>query len=285
MNSRDIRRTVTLSQQLTMEDSDSPDHFIIPTRKPIPTFNNNIPARSATGHWDGASLRSASGRTLFDIINQDDNWKPVKDRLRLQRAGAAFSESPTSSDGPPSFNPMERAPSSMMSGVGGSRMPFGGAPSLRRTPTLARSMTRSASTQPGSLLATGSAPNVGEIVITEITDVTDEDEKDEEQAKEESGQGGVSLMALLEQTDTHWGDDGPEGTDELNYDDDDEGCDDDGDGEGLYHTCCVCMVRHKGAAFIPCGHTFCRLCSRELWVSRGNCPLCNGFIQEILDIF
>ncbi|GFZ20126.1 RING/U-box superfamily protein [Actinidia rufa] len=27
------------------------------------------------------------------------------------------------------------------------------------------------------------------------------------------------------------------------------------------------------------------LCSRELWVQRGNCPLCNGFILEILDIF
>ncbi|GAU24710.1 hypothetical protein TSUD_355390 [Trifolium subterraneum] len=51
------------------------------------------------------------------------------------------------------------------------------------------------------------------------------------------------------------------------------------------HNCCVCMVRHKGAAFIPCGHTFCRMCSRELWVSRGNCPLCNHFILEVLDIF
>ncbi|KAK4393890.1 hypothetical protein Sango_1859800 [Sesamum angolense] len=39
------------------------------------------------------------------------------------------------------------------------------------------------------------------------------------------------------------------------------------------------------AAFIPCGHTFCRLCSRELWVQRGNCPLCNNYILEILDIF
>jgi TPR repeat protein len=68
-----------------------------------------------------------------------------------------------------------------------------------------------------------------------------------------------------------------------------DGDDDEDDGEGreeeMVHVCCVCMVRHKGAAFIPCGHTFCRLCSRELWVSRGNCPLCNGFIQEILDIF
>uniref|UniRef100_A0A1J3FHU1 RING-type domain-containing protein n=1 Tax=Noccaea caerulescens TaxID=107243 RepID=A0A1J3FHU1_NOCCA len=50
-------------------------------------------------------------------------------------------------------------------------------------------------------------------------------------------------------------------------------------------SCCVCMVRSKGAAFIPCGHTFCRLCSRELWVQRGNCPLCNTAILEILDLF
>ncbi|KAE7998000.1 hypothetical protein FH972_002580 [Carpinus fangiana] len=56
-------------------------------------------------------------------------------------------------------------------------------------------------------------------------------------------------------------------------------------GGGAEHNCCVCMVRHKGAAFIPCGHTFCRLCSRELMVCRGNCPLCNRFILEILDIF
>jgi hypothetical protein len=49
--------------------------------------------------------------------------------------------------------------------------------------------------------------------------------------------------------------------------------------------CCVCMGRKKGAAFIPCGHTFCRVCSRELWLNRGNCPLCNRSILEILDIF
>ncbi|KAG8494370.1 hypothetical protein CXB51_012084 [Gossypium anomalum] len=49
--------------------------------------------------------------------------------------------------------------------------------------------------------------------------------------------------------------------------------------------CCVCMGRKKGAAFIPCGHTFCRMCSRELWLNRGRCPLCNRSILEILDIF
>lgn len=55
--------------------------------------------------------------------------------------------------------------------------------------------------------------------------------------------------------------------------------------EGSDSVCCVCMGRKKGAAFIPCGHTFCRVCSRELWLNRGNCPLCNRSILEILDIF
>lgn len=55
--------------------------------------------------------------------------------------------------------------------------------------------------------------------------------------------------------------------------------------EALSHVCCVCMVRRKGAAFIPCGHTFCRRCSRELHMGRGTCPLCNGVIAEVLDIF
>ncbi|KAL4332427.1 hypothetical protein GQ457_07G028040 [Hibiscus cannabinus] len=54
---------------------------------------------------------------------------------------------------------------------------------------------------------------------------------------------------------------------------------------GSDSTCCVCMGRKKGAAFIPCGHTFCRMCSRELWLNRGCCPLCKRSILEILDIF
>ncbi|KAF7840582.1 death-associated inhibitor of apoptosis 1 [Senna tora] len=57
------------------------------------------------------------------------------------------------------------------------------------------------------------------------------------------------------------------------------------EGVGNDTVCCVCMGRKKGAAFIPCGHTFCRVCSRELWLNRGSCPLCNRSIIEILDIF
>ncbi|MCD7456285.1 hypothetical protein HAX54_031162 [Datura stramonium] len=58
-----------------------------------------------------------------------------------------------------------------------------------------------------------------------------------------------------------------------------------GGGGGIEEICCVCMERHKGAAFIPCGHTYCRVCSRELWLNRGLCPLCNRSINEILNIF
>ncbi|KAL2630801.1 hypothetical protein R1flu_015487 [Riccia fluitans] len=49
--------------------------------------------------------------------------------------------------------------------------------------------------------------------------------------------------------------------------------------------CCICMVGTKGAAFIPCGHTFCRGCTRKLYIERGLCPLCNQEIQDVLNIY
>lgn len=79
----------------------------------------------------------------------------------------------------------------------------------------------------------------------------------------------MSLMRLLEETD---------GCDEGRKEELE-------DGGGCDRVCCVCMVRKKGAAFIPCGHTFCRVCSRELWLNRRSCPLCNRSIFEILDIY
>ncbi|CAN4109752.1 unnamed protein product [Withania somnifera] len=83
----------------------------------------------------------------------------------------------------------------------------------------------------------------------------------------------MSLMRLLEETEVYEG--------ELLMEKEEEGV-----GVGSDRVCCcVCMRRKKGAAFIPCGHTFCRVCSRELWVNRGCCPLCNRSILEILDIY
>ncbi|KAJ3678450.1 hypothetical protein LUZ60_002253 [Juncus effusus] len=263
-NRKDLRRTVTLSQQL-ME----------------PESPNQVPIRNATGHWDGLSIRSASGRTLFDIIQQDDNWKPVKDQLRLQRVGAAFSDGATIGNG---------APPSVVGDSGGSRMLPSGASSLKRNPTFARTMSRSVSTARRMALSVEESILRDKIVITEITDVTDEmpDEPDEPEEEPPKGGGlsggGVSLMSLLEQTNNRWGsEDGDESDHETPKDDDEQ--EEEEETEEMYNTCCVCMVQHKGLAFVPCGHTFCRLCSRELRVSSGNCPLCNGFVQEILDIF
>ncbi|CAK9309803.1 unnamed protein product [Citrullus colocynthis] len=121
-----------------------------------------------------------------------------------------------------------------------------------------------------------------------------EQEEEEEEEDPESAPAPVrmSLMDLLEETDRQMGFEGSRyriEDEEEEEEEEEEESDDEVTavcgGGGTERNCCVCMVRHKGAAFIPCGHTFCRLCSRELWVSRGNCPLCNGFILEILDIF
>ncbi|KAF9590082.1 hypothetical protein IFM89_030663 [Coptis chinensis] len=85
----------------------------------------------------------------------------------------------------------------------------------------------------------------------------------------------VSLMRLLEEGDGV-GDEGREKKEGRGKED---------GGEGSDGACCICMGRRKGAAFIPCGHTFCRVCSRELWLNRPSCPVCNRSIVEILDIY
>ncbi|XP_010546548.1 PREDICTED: uncharacterized protein LOC104818608 [Tarenaya hassleriana] len=54
---------------------------------------------------------------------------------------------------------------------------------------------------------------------------------------------------------------------------------------GCDRVCCVCMGREKGAALIPCGHTYCRVCSRKIWLDRGTCPLCNRLILDVLDLY
>ncbi|KAK1641786.1 hypothetical protein QYE76_060257 [Lolium multiflorum] len=222
-------------------------------------------------------------------------WKPLRDRLRLRRTANAWtapSQKPSAADG------------ALKSGGGGgsstrsnkyiyapgeATAAFSRTSSLRQTPTFSRV----ASTRVGP--TSGRAERAAPVVVDD-DDEEDEEEEDDEGDKDqdEAPAAQMSLMALLEQTDS-WDDEdeeedeaagggGKNAQQHAGGGDDDE---DDGEGreEEMVHVCCVCMVRHKGAAFIPCGHTFCRLCSRELWVSRGNCPLCNGFIQEILDIF
>ncbi|KAG2580166.1 translation initiation factor IF-2-like [Panicum virgatum] len=114
-------------------------------------------------------------------------------------------------------------------------------------------------------------------------------------AQEEVEQGErVSLMALLEQTDRQWSagaapreeDLAEAEAPELVEDDADADAEPEAAGKGVVAgCCCVCMARAKGAAFIPCGHTFCRPCARELLAGRSRCPLCNAAIVDVLDIF
>ncbi|GJN33536.1 hypothetical protein PR202_gb22147 [Eleusine coracana subsp. coracana] len=81
----------------------------------------------------------------------------------------------------------------------------------------------------------------------------------------------VSLMALLERTEQQWtacnaatGTGGQcqwkkrvDGEEEEEEEEQEEQ-------KGVGGRCCVCVARGKGAAFIPCGHTFCRACARDL---------------------
>ncbi|XP_023554798.1 uncharacterized protein DDB_G0283697 [Cucurbita pepo subsp. pepo] len=119
----------------------------------------------------------------------------------------------------------------------------------------------------------------------------EEEEEEEEENSPSSEPVRISLMDLLHETDKEMGFGGSTygmgfGEDFFDDDDDDEDYDEDeDDGHGGEFTCCVCMVKHKNAALAPCGHTFCRLCSKEFMVSRGNCPTCSDFILEILDAF
>ncbi|KAL6613928.1 hypothetical protein ACP70R_036198 [Stipagrostis hirtigluma subsp. patula] len=288
----EMRRTMTLSEQLSTPDPAIRDFLKIPQD-----------AGDASPREGAARDAEGGGGGMI-------NWKPLRDRLRLRRAANAWN--PLSSPKPSTAAPAATAAAPAAPATGGLNSASSGnnrsnkynyspgeaaaafsrtfsrAPSLRTTPTFSRV----ASTRVGH---TSSRSSSRRPVIQDLRDEEDdrnndgdEDDEEEEEGKDEAPAAQMSLMALL-QTDSQWDSDEDEdggggGARKNGGEDDDE---DDGEGreEEMVHVCCVCMVRHKGAAFIPCGHTFCRLCSRELWVSRGNCPLCNGFIQEILDIF
>ncbi|KAL8235474.1 hypothetical protein R6Q59_021574 [Mikania micrantha] len=56
-------------------------------------------------------------------------------------------------------------------------------------------------------------------------------------------------------------------------------------GGGIGTLCCLCTERNKGAVLIPCGHTYCRVCSRSMCSKKQPCPLCNRWIMDILEIY
>ncbi|KAK1632128.1 hypothetical protein QYE76_006443 [Lolium multiflorum] len=98
----------------------------------------------------------------------------------------------------------------------------------------------------------------------------------------------VSLMALLEQAEQQWATATASGRGAWTRVEQDAAAEDEDQGNtkrGVGGRCCVCMSRRKGAAFVPCGHTFCRACAREVRNARGRCPLCNAAIRDVLNLF
>ncbi|KAM3353659.1 hypothetical protein ACQJBY_024670 [Aegilops geniculata] len=248
----ELRRAMTLKEQLSAPAEPAIRDFL------------RIPDDD-----DGGGGTEDRPCTLMDAIDRDVrgergaggaiNWRPLRHRLWVRRAAGSW-HAAGSTTKPPLAVASRASPRSSnkyhpSAGEGSVAVAFTRAPSLRAV-----------------------------VDNDEDGDVEEEDEHTNEPPPVAAA--STSLMALLEQTDIHL---------EAVEDDGASQCgtvDEDGCGEGQRgeeeeeaQVCCVCMVRHKGAAFIPCGHTFCRLCSRELRHTRGNCPLCNVFIQDILHIF
>ncbi|GMP48534.1 hypothetical protein CsSME_00015853 [Camellia sinensis var. sinensis] len=241
-------------------------------------------------------------RTLLDIIRDDPNcskeskktWKAFKDKIRLRRPAAAWTSTLHT---PPSDVPLHNTNTNSM---------IYRPNSIRLNSSNNPTSSQLSSSSSNRLAQLNSIMN-GEFNSIEngsVETVVPDQRGEEEEEEEEEGEGEteelpaegieeggevpvrMSLMALLAATDRQMGVDGSNFVMEDDYEKEEEEEDECiGSTVVEYNNCCVCMVRDKGSAFIPCGHTFCRLCSRELWVQRGNCPLCNGFILEILDIF
>ncbi|KAL5992060.1 hypothetical protein ACLOJK_012974 [Asimina triloba] len=285
----DSRRRPSLSHQMSLvnrsslrnlnimpHDYDDNDKKITPAAgTPLPQQSTPTTIRTILHDRDDESPTVETtfppGRTLLDIIGSEEsssavaykgmiggrqqhkiNWKSFKDRLRIRRTGAGWAESEPNMSVSADFMASIQPPAGPVLGTNYPRCAivteYDDAPAAEE--------------ERGSVQSAAAAGMVVE----------------EAEAEKAQAQPVVSLMALLQAEGESIDMDGEDEADDYEEAEEDE------EGTGEY-TCCVCMVRHKGAAFIPCGHTFCRLCSRELWVSRGNCPLCNGYILEILDIF
>lgn len=235
---------------------------------------------------DGKFTRAVSTRTLTDVIHDETEtegrrmWRQFKDKIRnhARGGGAAWTSNLAV---PASDVPIQTPKKRVMFRHASGRVTPGPPESdpgmqpesdpacLRRNSSNGRGSSRSLRFDDPSPLRR-----------------LQEEEAEEEAGKEEAGEeedgdgegekpAKMSLMSLLAESDDEFG------MEEEEEEEDEE--EDDGGDE--FNNCGVCMVRHKGTPFEPCGHSFCRLCSREMWVQGGHCPLCDNYILEILDIF
>jgi hypothetical protein len=209
-------------------------------------------------------VRNHSSSSLLDVMRRERRrdktaWKSLRDKLRLKRTATGWISS----------NPIPTLDNHILT-------PDNDSHRFNRLGFLLTNSETNRSSRDVSDAAEEAAEREGRLRLGTVLAAE----------REEMQPPRMSLMELLEDNDGHMYE--LSARDEVEVEGRD-GCD--GGGEAVAVTgaaelgCCVCMVRSKGAAFIPCGHTFCRLCSRELWVQRGNCPLCNTAILQVLDIF
>ncbi|XP_073270401.1 uncharacterized protein [Primulina huaijiensis] len=224
--------------------------------------------------------RVQSNRTLLDIIQDDQDprgedggqsWRHLTERLRLSCRSSSGSGWTST------------APNVTVNNDGGNRMMprrlfnFSSDSTERNISDVSRRSTERAI---GRFEQTTSLLPMRRSQTPREADNINHNSNEGEGAAEVEQQlysGRVSLMTLLAETDgsIYMLEEEEKGVVDL----------EEFTGGGGDSNCCVCMIRRKGAAFIPCGHTFCRMCSRQLLVERRNCPLCNAPIHEILDIF
>ncbi|XP_071718079.1 uncharacterized protein [Rutidosis leptorrhynchoides] len=196
-------------------------------------------------------------KNIVDMIRNDQNsgtkknWKTFRDKLRLKRAGKAWKSSV----------PIPESDISM--------------------PKNNRMMVRHGSYRYSSEDETDELE--GEAIekqrSTRLLPVETDPEEDENKSHNEEKQGDdqqMSLMSLLSTDGSNYLENAEQEEEEEDHKEEDMGdC----------NVCSKCKGKHKGDALGPCGHTFCKNCTKEFHVSKGNCPTCNDYILEILDIY
>ncbi|XP_019188482.1 PREDICTED: uncharacterized protein LOC109182756 [Ipomoea nil] len=281
---RDNLAGLTLFAVLGGEDEVSPPPPTAQQSKTTTTTTTTTTAQQSKTTTT-TTAQQQSRTTHLDAIKDDPNggkdhkktWKHFKEKLGLKDAGDGWT---SSTPIPASDVPIHPMSSRTMSRRASNRFPSGEYPADEYKPELAASGRRELRSSPSNRMSLSrNQSRSRSLRFQNSASIKRSGMEGEESGSGEGGEGEeagmrMSLMALLEESE------GGLMMDEEEEEED--GCEDYG---GEFHNCCVCMVRHKGEAFVPCGHTFCRLCSRELWAEKGNCPLCNNFILEILDIF
>ncbi|RDX98409.1 hypothetical protein CR513_18661, partial [Mucuna pruriens] len=240
------RRRITLYDQMTAGSSSSRDSL-------ASLMLSDAIFKKAEAEAE-ASRKLSQSRTLQDIIREDEpnnnsnniakdrnSWKAFKEKLRLKRAiGSAWSSAANNNN---NDNNDRNLPQTQQNDV----------------------VVENANDSVPIALFGSPADNAA----------AGGDSSDGENNHEAAV--GVSLMDLLEETEQEI--DLYRVSDEDDVAEYEKGEEEEKElveevGGVVEYNCCVCMVRHKGAAFIPCGHTFCRMCSREIWLE--------GFARKII---